>query len=143
VASPRLLIRLVLQIISNQIRDAPRDGLADFFSHVGETAESASQDREAFRHLPMNSHIQRDCGDGAGNIHRQMFADFLIGDFADFLQQLTVAAVNFGFLSHFEQPVSPRVSASVDAVADTGNELFIRLHSHHGPERDVLEMGFL
>jgi hypothetical protein len=46
--------------------------------------------------LPVNAHIHRDGRDRAGDVYRQVFADFLIGDPADFLQQVAVAAVNFG-----------------------------------------------
>ena len=67
-----------------------------------EPAEGAAEDSEAFGHLPVNAHIEGDCRNRAGDIHRQMLADFLVGNLADFLEQLAVAPVDFGFLRNLE-----------------------------------------
>ena len=40
----------------------------------------------------------------------KMLADFLVGDLADLFEQLTVAAVDFGFLSDFKQPLGARIA---------------------------------
>ena len=42
------------------------------------------------------------------------------------LQQLAVAAIDFGFLGDFEKPLGARIAAGVNAVADAGNELIVR-----------------
>jgi hypothetical protein len=74
-----------LQVIPDQVRNASGDGPADLFSDVSEAAQRAAQDRKALGHLPMNSHVQGDRTDRAGDVHRQVLADFLVSDLADFL----------------------------------------------------------
>src|ERR1051325_10133 len=96
------LIRFVLQIVADHIGKASGDGPADFFAHMRQTSERAPENSEALGHLPVNAHIERDCRDRAGDIHRQMLANLLVGNLTDFLEQLAVTAVDFGFLRNLK-----------------------------------------
>jgi hypothetical protein len=71
-----------------------------------------------------------------------VLADFLIGDLCDFLEQLAVPAVDFGFAGNFEKPISAGVPLSVDAMANAWDELAIRQSFFYGAARDTIEVGF-
>src|SRR5262245_20602574 len=71
-----------------------------------------------------------------------MLADFLVGELADPPEQFTVASVDFGFLSDFKQPLGAGIAASMNAVADAGNELVIDQPFLDCLKRDAVEISF-
>src|SRR6185503_5391082 len=79
-----LFFRLVLKIVADQVGNSARDGPANFFAHVSQPAERAAENREALGHLPVDTHIERNGGNSARDVNRQVLADFLIGDLANF-----------------------------------------------------------
>ena len=60
-----------------------------------------------------------------------------------FFEQLAIAAIDFGFLSDFEQPLGARIAAGVNAMADAGNQLIVGQALSDSLQRDGVEIGFL
>src|SRR5262249_42637939 len=101
------------------------DGAANLLTDVSDAAESAAEYGEGLGHLPGQPHVHRDSADGACDVHWQTAPDLFFGEFANFSQELAVAAVDFGLLSHLKKPLRPRIALSVNAVPDAGCDLFV------------------
>jgi hypothetical protein len=71
-----------------------------------------------------------------------VLADFLIGDLADFFEQLAITAIDLGFLRDFEEPLGARVSAGMNTMADAGNELPVCQPFLDCFQRDAIEVVF-
>ena len=65
----------------------------------------------------------------------------LLRQLADLSQEIAVAAVDFGFLSHLKELLRPRISLGVNAVADAGDKLIVAEPFFDGVLGDGVEIG--
>src|SRR4030095_8315694 len=61
----RLFLRLVLQALSDQVRNAAGDGTANLFTHVRDAAQRTAENGEGLGHTPRHPHSHGDGSAGA------------------------------------------------------------------------------
>src|ERR1700752_1035584 len=117
-------IRLVDQRLLDRGVDLRRHRIFYFFGDMADGAEGSADQGESLGDLPRITQVERDGGDGAGDIYRDQAFAPLAREFRQVLNQLAVLSIDTGVFGDIEQRLGARVAFGVSAMADTGHALF-------------------